>query len=102
MNPNLNLSCRLNDRDFAERKTVLKNEIFNSVQTIEELENGYLLKFDEEDGFDAKLMELMVTERKCCPFFEIKIRLLPYKKGIHLEVSGQAGVKDFLKKELID
>ena len=80
----------------------MKKKIFEAVEQIEELENGYVFNFKEKEGFDAELMELVAAERSCCPFFEIKLHLLPYKKGISMEISGQDGVKEFLKTELLD
>ncbi len=96
------LFCRLTKEAFRKRKKVLKSSVFNHLEQIEEIENGFVFKFKEEGDFDKKLMELIVAERACCPFFEIKLHLLPYKKGISMEISGQEGVKEFLKTELLD
>jgi hypothetical protein len=96
------LSCQLTDEIFRKRKALLKTAVFKFAEQIEELENGYLFKFKEKDGFDQKLMELIALERICCPFFDIKLHLIPYKKGISLEITGKEGVKEFLKMELLD
>jgi hypothetical protein len=96
------LSCNLADKGLMKRKAILKEKFFNAVEQTEELENGYLFRFKEKEGFDSELMELIAAERSCCPFFEIKLHFQPYKKGISLEISGQEGVKDFLKMELLD
>ncbi len=101
MEANKNLTCRLTGEEFRKRKALLKKEIFEAVGKIVELNDGYLFKFEEEGGFGSKLMELDAAERACCPFFEIKLHFQPYKKGIDLEISGQEGVKEFLKTELL-
>jgi hypothetical protein len=96
------LSCNLTDQKLANRKAILKEKLFKNVEQVEELENGYAFNFEEKEGFDVELMELVAAERSCCPFFEIKLHFLPYKKGISLEITGEEGVKDFLKTELLD
>jgi len=96
------LSCNLTDQKLAKRKVILKEKIFKNVDQIEELENGYAFNFKEKEGLDAELMEMVAVERSCCPFFEIKLHFLPYKKGISLEITGEEGVKEFLKTELLD
>lgn len=96
------LSCNLTDQKLVQRKIFLKEKIFKNVDQIEELENGYKFKFPEKEGLDVELMELITVERSCCPFFEIKLHFQPYNKGIALEITGQEGVKEFLKTELLD
>ncbi len=96
------LSCNLTDQKLVNRKAILKEKLFKNVAHFEELENGYYFNFEEKEGFDVELMELVAAERSCCPFFEINLHFLPHKKGISLEITGEEGVKDFLKTELID
>ena len=96
------LSCNLTDQKLMQRKGILKDKIFKNVDQTEELKNGYLFHFKEKEGFDKELMELIAAERSCCPFFEIKLHFRPYKNGISLEITGEEGVKEFLKTELID
>ena len=102
LNPENNLACKLTCKEFAERKTQLKKEVFDFVVNQKESEYGILFDFQEKEGFDKKLMDFIAVERTCCPFFDIKLHFQPYKKGISLEISGQKGVKDFLKAELLD
>ena len=96
------LSCKLTDEKLLKRKAFLKEKIFNHVEKTNELENGFVFHFPEKEGVEAELMEFIAAERECCPFFEIKLHFQSYKKGINLKISGEEGVKEFLKAELLD
>ena len=96
------LSCQLSGDKFQKRKAMLKNEIFTLVEKTEELEQGFSFHFKEKQGLDAKLLELVIAERNCCPFFEIKLHFLPFQTGINLEITGQKGVKEFIKTEFLN
>ena len=91
------LSCNLTCQDFAERKDMLKREIFDFVKHSHETESGMRFEFKEKEGFDQKLMEFVAMERKCCPFFDMQLQFRSYNQGITLEIGGEDGVKAFLK-----
>ena len=91
------LSCSLTSADLQERREVLKSEIFPKMIKKHELTNGYVYYFDDEKGFSEKIMELIQKEKECCPFFKFDLSILPFGKGIALQISGSEAVKGFLE-----
>ncbi len=92
--------CSLTDEAFRKRIAFLKSEIKGAITEIEDLEDGLLLKFREREGLDAKLTEWIVAERKCCPFFEISLKLLPFQKGIEMQITGEGDAKELIRSVL--
>jgi hypothetical protein len=41
--------------------------------------------------------KFILAEKKCCPFLQYDIRILPNGEEIHLEISGDEKVKSFLR-----
>ncbi len=94
------LVCKLSGPELQKRKAALQLEIFSNVKKYLELENGYAFYFDDREGFLEKLLDYMLAERKCCPFFEFDLTIKPDNEGIELSLTGPDGVKD-LMNELI-
>jgi len=91
------LVCKLIGAELAEKKELLKTEIFSQVKGIDEVDNGYILKFEDKDDILLKLMDYLMIEKECCPFFIFDLNILPNSKGISLKISGQDGAKEMLK-----
>ena len=67
-----------------------------------ELEEGYIYYFEDEGDLAIKILEFIGKEKQCCPFFKFDFSVLPFKKGLALQISGSEGVKEFLSsKELL-
>ncbi|KPV52187.1 hypothetical protein SE17_16990 [Kouleothrix aurantiaca] len=64
-----------------------------------ELEDGYAWSFAAE-RYDA-LAAFIGRERLCCPFFQFALDLAPGGGAIELRIRGPAGVKEFLRAELM-
>ena len=64
---------------------------------VEELDDGYLLGLDEAALPPAELGELLALEGRCCPFLRFATELRDGAPA--LVVSGEAGVKEFLRAE---
>lgn len=95
------LVCKLIGAEKMEKKELLKTAIFSQVKGIDELENGYNLKFEDKNDILLKLTDYLMIEKECCPFFNFDLSILPNAKGISLKITGQEGAKDMLKP-LID
>jgi len=107
---NLNLStdnndnqlvCKMVGAEKAEKKELLKTEIFSQVTKVEEVNNGYILNFEDKDDILLKLTDYLMIEKECCPFFIFDLNIKPNSNGISLKISGQDGAKEMLKP-LID
>ena len=91
------LSCSLTSEALQERRAVLKTEIFNRLLRKEEIAQGFIYYFGDTEGLAEKITELMLKEKACCPFFKFDLSILPFNKGIALQISGSKAVKDMLQ-----
>ena len=71
-------------------------EFSQSLRQVEELEDGYALRFPDSEGWIAKLVDFIVYERSCCPFFAFELVFEPEGRGVWLRLRGD-GVKEFLE-----
>ena len=95
------LSCSLTSAELQDRIALLKTEIFPNLTRKEELADGFIYYFEDEGDIAIKILEFIGKEKECCPFFKFDVSVLPFEKGIALQISGSEGVKDFLlSKEL--
>jgi len=95
------IACDLTAIDAAQRAAhmALAEQLFNAAaQEIQELPDGYALRYSA-DHFRS-IAEFVANERLCCPFFTFAIEVAPERGPIWLRISGQDGVKAFLKTEL--
>lgn len=90
------ISCSLTDEALAERKAELRQLIFPKVKRKVELRNGYIYYFDDEPELAATIMEFINKEKQCCPFFKFDFSILPFEKGLALQLSGSEEIKVFL------
>ena len=90
------LSCSLTSEELQNRIALLRTEIFPKLKKKVELEEGYIYYFDDEGDLAIKILEFIGKEKQCCPFFKFDFSVLPFKKGLALQISGSEGVKEFL------
>lgn len=91
------ISCSLTSAELQERRTELKTEIFAHLIKKEEINQGFIYYFNDEEGMAENITELMLKEKACCPFFKFDLSILPFKKGIALKISGSKAVKELLQ-----
>ena len=78
---------QLGDKLTAARKAVV------------ETEKGFEFQFSPQDVTIAELADWVVAESKCCPFFDFHIDLENQGKLICLRLTGELGIKQFLRAE---
>ena len=66
-------------------------------KSVQELENGYAFEFPGNDEVYQLVSEWAIQERRCCPFFDISLRLEPEGGPLWLILTGRPGTKDFIK-----
>ena len=91
------VSCSLTGAEFTDRVEKLKQEIFSKLKSREETADGYIYYFEDEGNMAESILEMMVLEKQCCPFFKFDLSILPFRQGIALQLSGSPAVKDFLQ-----
>ena len=64
-----------------------------------ELADGYEFEFPADNHTYQLLTEWMFQERLCCPFFDIELRLESGAGPFWLRLTGQRGVKEFIKAD---
>ena len=82
-----------------ERHHALTQKLIASRSATVETEKGYELQYSAEKISVAELAQWVVTESKCCPFFDFHIDLEEQGKLICLRLTGSEGVKAFIKSE---
>jgi len=91
------LVCLLSGQDQIERKEKLKQEIFSQLIGLEELELGYIFKFETSNKLLLELIDYVIVEKECCPFYKYDFSIKPYGEGIELVVSGSKDAKQLIK-----
>jgi hypothetical protein len=69
--------------------------LHEAAEELHELPDGYALRFTADDY--AALVEFIANERLCCPFFTFGLEVTPERGPIWLRLTGQSGVKEFLR-----
>ena len=78
---------QLTDKLVAERKQIVETDI------------GYEFQYDPSTVSIAEVAEWVTGESKCCPFFDFHIDLEREGRVICLRLTGEEGVKPFLRSE---
>lgn len=94
---NSGLVCKLTGPELAQRLEQLKLEIFAEVKQTEEVENGFVFHFADDNDFVLKLIDYILTERSCCPFFKFDLTFQPNRGGIALKISGPIEAKEMVQ-----
>jgi hypothetical protein len=89
------LSSRERTRHFG----VLSSEILAARRSARELPDGFEFEFPATPALYAQLTEWMLQERKCCPFFDLSLRLDRDGGPMWLRLTGREGVKEFIHGE---
>ena len=94
------ISCSLDGEAFTARKEKFQKLFFSKAVDVNETLEGYQFVFKDEKKLNEQIFKFILEEKKCCPFFQYDIKVLPYSEGIHLTISGDEKVKEFLTKLL--
>jgi hypothetical protein len=75
-------------------------ELISKCLEIKELPDGYGMRFPHDTSLFTAISEWATLEHLCCPFLTLTLELQHYKGPIWLKISGDDGVKAFLRTEL--
>ena len=89
------LSADVRKRHFDE----LGPALLNLKKATRELADGYEFEFPADNHTYQLLTEWMFQERLCCPFFNIELRLESGAGPLWLRLTGQPGIKEFIKTD---
>ena len=108
MNNNLNetpsLACDLTaiPTDVREVHVLIAPQLFAAAQEVQELPNGYAIRFLNEPGRFLGIAKFIENERLCCPFFNLGLEVEPNSGPLWLRLTGGEGVKEILQTTLFD
>jgi hypothetical protein len=95
--------CDMNVFTPVERENHIRTttQLFQTVQGIREVENGYEFIFPGPNGLESitQFAEFIFNERRCCPFLEFTLKISPKDKPISLLLTGPEGTQEFLREE---
>ncbi len=86
------LACHLPAAERGARSDAIR-PLFAAVQGIVELEDGYSFAFPGDAPWAGRLLEFILAERACCPFFTFALVFAPDHTVISLQLRGSASIK---------
>ena len=95
-------ACDMNAIEPANRERHITTtlELFQTVQAIQELSDGYAFRLPGVTALLPKTAEFIANERLCCPFFGFTLAIEPDRGPIWLSLTGPDGVKPFIQAEI--
>ena len=107
MNSNISdtpLVCNMDVFTPNERENHIQSttQLYQSVQSIREVENGYEFTFPNESEIITSLGRFISNERLCCPFLEFTLKITSTNAPISLLLTGPEGTPEFLRAEFTE
>jgi len=85
-----------------EEHIVTAPQLFQMAQEVQELPDGYAIRFVNEPGKFMAIAKYIENERLCCPFFNFELEIKPNGGALWLRLTGGEGVKELLKAGLLE
>lgn len=103
MSNQASIACDLSAINENELEDHRKNGqvVFEAIQEIREVENGYRFKLPADTDIIQKTGAFISRERLCCPFFEFTLNIQADYKPVWLKLEGREGVKSYIKESLL-
>ena len=92
------IACNLNALSTSERArcSELVRRIQKGSSSLEETDSGYRVQLLDDSEICERALELILLERRCCPFLSIALSFEPGNGAVALAIGGAPGVKQFL------
>jgi hypothetical protein len=100
--PPQGFACEMNALTPKERADLPKifERLLQASPSARELPNGYELSFAKSDGLFPLAAEWVSAESKCCPFFDLALKVERYGGPMTVRITGPKGVKAFIADDL--
>lgn len=95
------LYCDLSALEDPEAHKQESRLLFEKVEAVEELEDGFALRYAPAEGLAQRIGRFIEGERQCCPFFRFEMEVEPRGGPVWLRLRGSTRIKDFLDVSLI-
>lgn len=89
------LACKLTGNDLRRRGEVV-DDLFQHARAVSDLLDGYRFAFPAGDDWVHALLDFVVEERACCPFYTFELASPTPHDTLWLTVRGGEGVKETL------
>ncbi len=96
----LPLACSLTAAELRERGEE-NVSLFTRAQSVEELPDGYRFAFPAEADDARDLLQFVLAERACCPFFTFELTFPSPHQSIQLVMRGREGVKEIVRDSAV-
>ena len=96
----IDIACSLSVTEQLERGEEF-DRLFGDAEDVAELQDGYALRFPNRDAWITRAVELIVAERKCCPFFGFTLAFEPNGGPLWLHIVGPGEVKAFIREQVV-
>jgi len=94
---NIPIACNLSARELNERRVDVQATM-QGLCEVKELGDGYALQFPGTSDWAQTLLQLIIQERACCPFFSFELHFEPQEGPISLHLRGPEGTKSFIQE----
>lgn len=101
---NTPLVCDINVFASTEREDHIQSttQLYQSLQSIHEVESGYEFVFPNESEIITGLGKFISNERRCCPFLEFTLKITSSNAPVSLMLTGPEGTQAFLRAEFTE
>lgn len=89
------IACLLSGSELAERGDQV-GSLFQEVEQVSELADGYAFRFPSDDTMATRVLEFVLAERACCPFFTFEMAFEPQAGATWVKLRGSADIKAFV------
>lgn|SRR5262249_37238682 len=93
------LACSLTIAELRVRGAE-NASLFARAQQVYELPDGYRFAFPAAADVARNLLQFVLAERTCCPFFTFELMLPAPHHAIYLTVQGREGVKEIVRASI--
>ncbi len=95
------IACTLSAEERSAWQEGMGRTIVEGYEVVRELPDGYALRFPGDDAWANTLLEFVLHERSCCPFFTFGLVFEPNHGTIWLHLTGNEGVKAFVEGAML-
>jgi hypothetical protein len=88
--------CTLTPQTLATRRAELLSGLVRRAEAVEDLADGYRLRFAPSDETLAAIASTIAAERLCCRFLRFEMTVEPDGGPLFLSVRAPEGARDFL------
>ncbi len=94
------VACSLTEAELEDRGDE-NAELFAHARAVEELADGYRFAFPADDDGVPALVQFILAERACCPFFTFELTFPSPHQVVWLAIRGNEEAKAIVRDGLV-